>query len=110
MLESELDNLAEPGRENEMGHEKGIDHDKELSSEEISKTLFNIWLRSESRVKRRSYRVPAKITALPCGCRRERSFEGDSNAGWQIKRAGDSYFHKECGRSVMEASPAESLS
>lgn len=70
---------------------------------EIQDSLFALWFaKIKSGLPRRSYKVPFRIQALPCGCVRERTNEVDANNLWHVKRKKGPnkrsvYVHKECG-------------
>jgi len=72
-----------------------------VSADEVQKVLFESWFKTSVLVKKlSSYKVPPKITKLPCGCTRERTNEVDVNNVWKIKRKNSTYTHKECGTQI----------
>ncbi len=73
---------------------------QELLPEEIQNSLFKTWFKATviNGPKRGQYKVPFKLTNLPCGCCRDRTSETDPNNTWYIKRNGQNYSHKECGK------------
>jgi hypothetical protein len=84
---------------------EGIQGSDEVNNtvDDIQKRIFGMWF-DEAIIrgpKRREYKVPTKILALPCGCERDRGYEGDRNNIWKIKkRKSGKYFHKECGEDI----------
>ena len=65
----------------------------------VDENIFSSWFRSFVALQnRREYKVPSKILSLPCGCRRQRTNEGDVNNSWHIKRKHGVFSHKECNR------------
>jgi len=71
---------------------------------EVQYILFMSWVRTFVLLKRqRTYKIPGKITSLPCACCRERTFEGEVNNQWFITSKRNkvtdviTYKHKECG-------------
>ena len=63
--------------------------------------LFEIWLAEVmSGPKRRAYKIPQRIEALPCGCSRNRTNESDPNNTWHIKKTNNDYIHRECGKKI----------
>ena len=61
--------------------------------------LFQLWLRSITE-PRKSYKIPPRITSLPCGCGRERGNESDPNNTWHAVRKKTELFHRDCMRSI----------
>lgn len=95
-----------PPEEDEIGHRLEaiqVGDDVTRTVDEVQKHIFGMWF-DESIVrgpKRREYKVPTKILALPCGCERDRGYEGDRNNVWKVKkRKSGKYFHKECGEDI----------
>ena len=72
-----------------------------IEESKVQEALFFSWFKTHVLVfKRRSYRVPAKITQLPCGCKRQRPNEVDVNNRWEITRKSSIYKHKDCGTQI----------
>ena len=72
-----------------------------IEESKVQDALCFSWFKTHVLVfKRRSYRVPAKITQLPCGCKRQRPNEIDINNRWEIKRKSETYIHKDCGTQI----------
>ena len=72
-----------------------------IEESKIQEALFFSWFKTYVLVfKRRSYKVPAKITQLPCGCKRQRPNEVDVNNRWEITRKSSVYKHKDCGTQI----------
>lgn len=72
-----------------------------MPEKEIQNILFQNWLSEIKKLpKRRDYKIPAKITELPCGCSRERNNEIDPNNTWKAVCKNGEYFHKECGKTL----------
>lgn len=44
------------------------------------------------------FKVPDRISMLPCGCERERGWEGQNDQVWRITSGTNELIHRECGR------------
>lgn len=72
--------------------------------ESPEQTIAHMWLTSLERGQyQRSYRIPDRVTWLPCGCTREAGYEGDVNNQWRAIRGEQNVIHKECSRIIAEA-------
>lgn len=61
--------------------------------------LAEIHINAMLRGKKERAKVPDVILHLPCGCSRERCWEGQSEA-WHLVKCGQQITHRECKRVV----------
>lgn len=69
--------------------------------EPVRETLAHMWIAAIKRGQyQKSYRIPDRVTWLPCGCSREGGYEADVNNQWVAIRSMQNLVHRECGRVI----------